>query len=124
MKARISKVDETREFLTGEGCYILELSNDEGDPGVSVARARVPAGGCTEWHSLTGTAERYILISGRGRVEVEGLPATEVGPGDVVRIPAETPQRITNTGPDDLVFLCVCTPRFRVECYQAGPQNR
>ena len=123
MQAEIRKVDESREFLAGEGCYILELSNDEADPAASIARARVPAGGCTEWHWLSGTEERYLVISGRGRVEVEGLPATAVGPGDVVRIPAGVGQRIANTGPGDLVFFCICTPRFQPECYREG-QNR
>ena len=33
-------------------------------------------------------------------------------------IPAGTAQQITNTGPEDLVFLCVCTPRFTPNCYR------
>jgi mannose-6-phosphate isomerase-like protein (cupin superfamily) len=119
MHSEIRKTEESGEFLTDEGCYILEVANDEGDPDVSIARARVPVGGSTEWHRLARTAERYVLISGRGRVEIEGLEPTEVGPGHVVRIPAETAQRIVNIGSEDLVFYCVCTPRFRPECYQS-----
>ena len=124
MKPEVRSADESHEFLTAEGCHILEVSNDEADPGVSIARARVPAGGCTEWHWLEGTEERYLMISGRGRVDVEGLPPTEVGAGDVVRIPAGVGQRIVNIGAEDLVFFCICTPRFRPECYQTGPKNR
>ncbi len=41
----------------------------------------------------------------------------DVGEGDVVIIPPETRQRITNTGEDDLLFLAVCSPRFRAEAY-------
>jgi len=42
-----------------------------------------------------------------------------VGAGDVVRIPANTPQRITNTGATDLIFYAICSPRFQAKCYQA-----
>ena len=40
-----------------------------------------------------------------------------VGPGDVVSIPKGVPQRILNNGEADLIFLCVCTPRFEMDCY-------
>jgi len=40
-----------------------------------------------------------------------------VGANDVVLIPPGTRQRITNMGDGDLVFLALCTPRFRVEAY-------
>jgi len=36
----------------------------------------------------------------------------------VLVIAPDEPQRITATGPDDLVFLAVCTPRFRQEAYR------
>ena len=36
---------------------------------------------------------------------------------DHVRIPANTPQRIANVGDVDLVFYCVCTPRFVQSAY-------
>ena len=38
------------------------------------------------------------------------MPPTEVREGDVVRIPANTPQRITNTDVEDLTFYCICCP--------------
>ena len=60
-----------------------------------------------------------MIVSGAGRVEVGDLPAPHVTAGDVVLIPPGCRQRITNTGDDDLVFLAVCTPRFRQEAYVA-----
>lgn len=36
----------------------------------------------------------------------------------MVVIPPDTDQRIANTGTSDLVFLAICTPRFREEAYQ------
>jgi mannose-6-phosphate isomerase-like protein (cupin superfamily) len=53
-------------------------------------------------------------------VEVGAGGPIEVRPLDVVVIPADETQRITNTGPADLLLLCVCTPRFRPACYHAA----
>ena len=33
--------------------------------------------------------------------------------------PAGTAQRITNTGESDLIFLCVCMPRFTPDSYES-----
>lgn len=111
-------VDIETEFYTPERCHIIEWSNTPDDPAVSIARARVEPGITTRWHRLTGTVERYVILEGTGRMEVGGRPAREVGPGDVVHIPAGCPQRIANTGERDLIFLAVCTPRFRPEAYE------
>ena len=118
MKEAIRRIDPDAEFHTDELCYINELSNTPDDPAVSIARARVAPGVVTRWHRLTGATERYVIIEGQGRVEVGRLAPQEVGPGDVVIIPPLCPQRITNPGPDDLVFLAICTPRFTQEEYE------
>ncbi|HEX6268555.1 MAG TPA: cupin domain-containing protein, partial [Burkholderiales bacterium] len=112
MKEAIRRARPDAEHRIPEGCFILELSNSADDPGVSIARARVPPGVTTRWHRVRNTAERYVILEGIGRAEVGGLAPQEVGPGDVVLIPPSTRQRIANTGPGDLVFLALCTPRF------------
>ena len=104
------------EFPTGERCAITELLNDPACPGVSLALARVPPGTTTRLHALRGIEERYVVIRGEGRVEVGGVVAA-VRAGDRVLIPAGVPQRIANTGAEDLAFHCVCTPRFVPEAY-------
>jgi mannose-6-phosphate isomerase-like protein (cupin superfamily) len=125
MRAEIRRLDPQAEFFTPEGCYINELSNVDGDAEASIARARVPAGRATRWHRLRGTAERYVILAGAGKVEVAGLPAQDVFPGDVVLIPPGSRQRITSLGGEDLVFLAICTPRFRPDVYEdAGPAPR
>ena len=111
-------MDLRAEFHIYEGCYITELSNIPEDADASIARARVLLGVTTRWHKLNGTAERYVILSGTGRVEVGELPAQEVGPNDVVLIPPGCRQRITCTSAEDLVFLAICTPRFRPEAYE------
>jgi mannose-6-phosphate isomerase-like protein (cupin superfamily) len=118
MKAAIRRIDADAEYFTDELCHINELSNTPDDPEVSIARARVASGVVTRWHRLIGTTERYVIIEGRGRVELGGLAHQDIGPGDVVIIPPMCPQRIANLGPGDLVFLAICTPRFTPEVYE------
>lgn len=118
MKAIIEHQDKDSEFFTPELCHIIELSNSSADPQVSIARARVAPGVTTRWHRLKDTAERYVILSGQGRVEVGDLPPEMVGPGDVVIIPPLCRQRITNIGQEDLIFLAICTPRFTAAAYE------
>lgn len=118
MKPEIRSPDPAAEYWFPEGCFITELSNDPNDPVLSIAKARVPPGGTTRWHRLRSAAERYLILSGRGRVEVGMLPPADVGPGDVVVIPVGCRQRIANLGGEDLVFLALCTPRFEVADYE------
>lgn len=107
----------SREYWFREGCFITELHNDAADAGLSVARARVEPGMTTRWHRLTGITERYLILSGQGRVEVGIAPPRDVQADDRVVIPPDTRQRITNTGSDDLIFLAICTPRFLPQAY-------
>ena len=119
MRAEVLKDVTAKEFTTGERCHITEIANDSGDEDVSIARARVEPGVTTAWHKLTDVNERYIIVSGEGRVEINGLVPMDVGAGDVARIPAGTAQRISNTGQIDLIFYAVCSPPFKGECYES-----
>jgi len=128
MNHRIHRGTSAKETWFQEGCWIQEWSNDPNDPECSIARARVPAGARTRWHRLHDTTERYVVLQGQGRVDVtleaEFDPAldpkmarTEIGPGDVVVIPAGAGQRVA-AHDEELVFLAVCTPRFDPARYE------
>ena len=117
MQPRILPHAPEREYYFREGCFITELSNGPQDPAVSLARARVEPGRTTAWHALRDTVERYLILDGQGLVEVGDLSPRQVGPSDVVLIPAGCRQRVTNTGTTDLVFLAVCSPHFSPESY-------
>ena len=106
------------EYYFDEGCFITELLNTPEDPSVSVARARVEPGVTTQWHRLRDTTERYLIVSGSGIVEIGDQAPRKVRADDVVIIPADMRQRITNNGDSDLIFLAICTPRFRPDCYR------
>ena len=110
--------NERQEHAIPEGCRILEIWNRALDPDVSIARARIAPGTATRLHRLAGVTERYLILSGTGLVGVGELPPQSVATGDLVYIPPGCPQRISNPGPDDLIFLAVCTPRFQQEAYE------
>jgi len=117
MKAEIKKCDDSMEYLFEEGCFIIEMSNTSDDPAVSIARARVEAGSATRWHRLMEIGERYVILAGTGTVEIGEQLLQDVSPGDVVIIPPGSPQRIVNHGSTDLIFLAICSPRFRKDAY-------
>jgi mannose-6-phosphate isomerase-like protein (cupin superfamily) len=119
MKPTIHQPDSSTEILTAEGCWILESWNDPGDDTASIARARVTPGTTTQRHFLRGVNERYLILVGSGLMKIGTLTPAQVGPGDIVVIPAGESQQITNNGATDLIFYCLCTPRFTPGCYQS-----
>jgi len=104
------------EVWTGERCYISELINDEAWPEFSIARTRVEPGITTQLHELS-VHEIYVIESGTGLMTVGNYAPFPVGPGEIVTISQHVSQCIENTGTGDLLFLCVCTPKFSQECY-------
>ena len=114
--ARILRPDEADEYDTEERCFILEMSNAASDEALSIARARVEPGVTTQLHTLS-VHEVYVIEEGNGLMSVGDLAPFIIGPGDTVSISKHTPQCVQNPGDDDLVFLCICTPRFSHKCY-------
>lgn len=114
MKPKIVKASSLEETSTPENCFIAEnFSNKD----ISVAQARVKPGITTFSHHLIGVNEIYLITSGKGQVDVADLKSTKVSKGDLIVIPAGCSQRISNIGKKDLVFYCICTPKFTTECY-------
>lgn len=116
----IYKTDVQNEFYTEERCFITEILNNPDTPQLSVAQARVEPGVTTALHRLNAD-ELYYILEGSGEVEIGGGNPQPVKKGDLARIPAGVSQRITNTGNSDLIFLCICVPRFTVAGYTPLP---
>ncbi len=124
LEPKIVKANVPFEYLTPERCYIAENFSDKD---VSIARATVKPGITTKAHHLKEIQEVYIITAGEGKVMFVGLEPTNVSVGDVIVIPAGVSQKIANTGQSDLVFYCVCTPRFNEDCYfddEIGPKHQ
>lgn len=115
----VLKNESTVEHLHREGCSIAELLNTPDKPDISVAKCRVDPNVTTELHALKGAQELYVILSGTGHVDDGQAPPHSVGPDDVVIISPDWPQRIKNTGAEDLIFLAICTERYRPERYES-----
>jgi mannose-6-phosphate isomerase-like protein (cupin superfamily) len=118
MTKKIIRSDGLNEFFTGEKCFITEMLNAENFSSFSIARARVASGVTTTLHRLLETDEVYYILSGNGEMEIDGEKMGTVTAHDMVFIPKNATQRITNTGVNDVVFLCICAPRFEVHNYE------
>ncbi|MEL7219956.1 MAG: cupin domain-containing protein [Bacteroidota bacterium] len=119
MKNHVFPTDTTKEYFTEEQCHIIEIFNNETPASFSLARARVEIDVQTKLHALDGIDEAYYILQGEGEMELEGKGISTVKPGDFIWIPKGQAQRIKNTGTSDLIFLCVCSPKFREENYQS-----
>ena len=107
-------LDDCAEFVAGDGCLLRELLH----PGkakvqirYSLAHARVPPGEVTKPHRLA-TSEVYYIVAGQGTMCVDD-ESRPVRSGCTIYIPPGAVQFIENTGPDDLVFLCIVDPAWR-----------
>ncbi len=113
----INKFNLDSGFDTEERCHINELLNTPEQAECSIAQATVTPGVTTQLHAVKDTIERYVILQGRGQVYINHKAAEDVLPGDTVIIPAGVAQKIANIGTEELVFLCICTPRFEQKNY-------
>jgi mannose-6-phosphate isomerase-like protein (cupin superfamily) len=113
----IRKLAECDEIIAGDGTRLRELLHPERGYSFggrySLAHAIVPAGGKSVPHRLV-TDEVYYILQGRGVMHIDNESA-EVTVGDTIDISPGSVQWIENVGADDLVFLCVVDPAWRVE---------
>lgn len=107
----------TDEFYTEERCHILEIVNSPESENCSLAQARVEVGVTTAWHTLQDADEIYYILQGSGEMEIESNFKRILKKGEAVLIPKNQKQRIRNMGDVDLIFLCVCAPRWQEELY-------
>jgi len=105
--------DRCEPFVTKDGSIIRELlaHRNSSIRNQSLAEATVPVGVVTELHHHPKTEEIYYILSGTGKMEIDG-EFREIGPGDAIAIGPGKWHRIRNDGSKDLVFLCCCAPGY------------
>jgi mannose-6-phosphate isomerase-like protein (cupin superfamily) len=101
-------------FTTKDGSTIRSILDRTNAPvqNQSLAEARVPAGEATQRHYHKLAEEFYLILEGRGTMEIDG-DARAVGPGDCILIPPGAWHTIT--AQEDLRFLCCCAPPYAHE---------
>jgi mannose-6-phosphate isomerase-like protein (cupin superfamily) len=112
----IRNLERAAPFKTKDGSEIRELLAHRNSciTQQSLAEARVPPGASTTPHYHPRTEEIYYILSGQGRIRIEG-EVRDVGPGDAIAIPPGSIHTITNSGTEVLKFLCCCAPGYEHE---------
>lgn len=108
--------DECPEFIAGDKTILHELLHpDKADVALdySLAHATLEPGTISSLHALK-TSEVYYILSGYGRMEIDG-ETRDVKAGDTIYIPPDGRQRIAALGSEKLAFLCIVCPAWRVE---------
>jgi mannose-6-phosphate isomerase-like protein (cupin superfamily) len=112
---RIRKLAQTQQIIAGDGTRLRELLHPDRDypfsGRYSLAHAIVPVGGKSVPHRLA-TDEVYYILDGDGVMHIDSETAAVVA-GDAIDIPPKAIQWIENTGPVELVFLCIVDPAWR-----------
>lgn len=100
----VFKRQDTPANQVEPGLYGLKLLDGrEGARHVSLVRGWMEPGARHSGH-VHDVEEAVVFLAGRGLVEIDGV-AHEVGPGDVVHIPAGSAHTTLNTGEVDLTFI-------------------
>ena len=112
----LSHYREIEAFITKDGSTIRELMHPSrhADQKQSLAEARLPQGRKTLLHKHHRTEELYFITHGRGMMTL-GDGRFEVTAGDSICILPGTSHCIENTGDDELVLLCCCSPPYSHE---------
>lgn len=105
--------DSVEEFITKDGSAIREILAPVNSSlkAQSLAEATLKPGQSTEKHLHVRTEEVYYVLKGSGLMEI-GRESREVGPGDGIVIPPGSEHRLTNTGRENMIFLCCCSPAY------------
>ena len=104
------------EITAGDNAALRELFNPNTDDlhlHYSLAYALVKPGEITYRHKLT-SAEVYYILEGEGEMYIDNEKERVIS-GQAIYIPANSLQKIKNTGSVDLRFLCIVEPAWRAE---------
>jgi mannose-6-phosphate isomerase-like protein (cupin superfamily) len=110
----ISRYTQLEPYVTADGSTIREWAG----PGYradasnqSLAEATVAPGSSTEAHYHWRSEELYLVTAGQGRLQI-GDEELNVVTGDCAVIPPGAVHQLHNTGEEDLVVLCACSPAY------------
>ena len=89
--------------------HFLMDAGDLGSRNLTVTWVDVPPGAEQRAHSHEEAEQVYVIVRGRGRMQVAG-DDEEVGEGDLVFIPPATHHGIVNDGTETLVYVSAASP--------------
>lgn len=109
----VKNIRQVPAVPTKDGSEIRELlaHRNSSIRNQSLAEARIPAGRSTLEHYHPESEEIYYILSGRGKIRIEG-EVKSVFPGDAIAIPPGKRHKLWNTGSVCLKLLCCCAPGY------------
>jgi mannose-6-phosphate isomerase-like protein (cupin superfamily) len=113
---KIFKLKDCPEFTAGDRTILRELFHPDKtalDLRYSLAHAVLKPGKTSIRHRLK-TSEVYYILEGVGRMHIDH-ETEELHAHEAVYIPPRTIQWIENNGKQDLVFLCIVDPAWRLK---------
>ena len=104
---------DAKPFTTKDGSEIREILAPRNSlvKNQSLAEAKVSPGEASREHHHIKTEEIYYILQGSGRIRVEGDVGVVAEGDGIIILPGQRHQ-IWNTGIDDLIFLCCCSPSY------------
>ena len=105
-----------KPFITKDNSEIREIlaPGNSSLKNQSLAEARVSPAKATTQHYHIRSEEIYYILQGKAEIRVED-EVRAVGKGDGIVILPGQRHKIWNTGAEDLVFLCCCSPSYEDE---------
>ena len=103
-------------YVTADGSTIREWAGPGYSPArnQSLAEATLAPGMATTAHFHREAEEFYLVTAGQGRLRV-GDEERDVMPGDCAVILPGVVHKLWNTGREDLVVVCCCSPAYSHE---------
>jgi mannose-6-phosphate isomerase-like protein (cupin superfamily) len=89
-------------------------AGDLGSRNLTVTWVDVPPGAEQRAHLHAEAEQVYVIVRGRGRMQVAG-DVEEVGEGDLVFIPPGAEHGIVNDGSETLVYVSAASPPVSME---------
>jgi mannose-6-phosphate isomerase-like protein (cupin superfamily) len=106
-RSRELKKDAHKDFRGGKGELVFyHYMDEQSSNGVGrlFSKSVLAPGSSVGVHKHVGDHEVYFILSGKDRVNDNGVPV-ELGPGDMHHCPDGEEHGIENIGEDDLVFV-------------------
>jgi mannose-6-phosphate isomerase-like protein (cupin superfamily) len=112
----IRKKGDVTAFASDHGETIWEISGRAvgGTTQHSVAHVTIDPGKGSLLHFHPNAEESFYILSGAAKMVIDG-ESRQLGPGQLVAIPAGRAHQILNAGECPLEFLAICVPAWRPE---------
>jgi mannose-6-phosphate isomerase-like protein (cupin superfamily) len=112
----VKNLKDCEEIIVADKIILREFLHPDKDNiniRYSIAHAKVKSGDASSPHKIKST-EVYYILKGSGIMHING-ESKEVKEGYAIYIPPNAVKYIRNTGNEELEFLCITDPAWRLE---------